>query len=274
MNYTLTVEGRKPITGTLDAPVVPSVGPLLITNKLAIVSRLETLFLDPRPIEVNAIAFQDADIPVSPTKGHTIPVMQGWRDYLRKIQSPEAYRWVFAPYMLWINRTYVGDSLEDEPKDAVPMAECIGAGYGNYVEILRTVTSKGKVYHEIKASHYGMGTSQLDPAKFNWRTHPTMFGKCTARRKSDGSILNVGDGLDAYFPIIKRSPYLWICGDDVELLPPLPAGMTHYALEGASVYGWTGSEYIPLRIAERPGQLEHPHPGWRLNTPSVIPPVS
>lgn len=271
MNYTLTVEGRKPITGTLDAPVVPSVGPLLITNKLAIVSRLETLFLDPRDIEVNAVAYQDADIPVSPNKGHTIPVLPAMREYLKKIQSVQAYKWLMQPWMLWINRSYVGDGEDATDKDAVPMAECIGAGYGNFVEIIGEITTRAGKFYELRAF------SHDDPMNYNplinWYNRPTLFGKCTARRRADGSILNVGDGFDVYFPNLKREAHCWISAADVELFPPPPYGVLNYAVQGASIFGWTGWEYIPLRIAERPGQLEHPT-DWKLQTGSVIPPAT
>ena len=241
----------------------------LIYNRLAIVSKLSDYMQDPRPIEVNAVAYQDADVPYSVTKGHTIPILNEMREYLRKIQSPEAYRWVFAPWMLWINRPYAGDGTDAQPKDVLPMAECIGAGYGNFLEIIGEVTTSGGKFYEIRAFMHN------DPMRYDplltWQNRPTLFGKCSARRK-DGSILNVGSGLDAYIPNVKRTPHLWISADDVELFPPRPAGVFNYALRGASVFGWNGREYIPLRVADRPGQLEHPTAGWSLRTGSVIPP--
>ena len=228
----------------------------LIRNQLAIVSKLETYMADSLPIEVNAVQYNDQDIPTMRIKGHTIPVGSNWQNYLPRIQSAAAYRWVVQPRMLWINR-------DDW------MAECIGAGFGNFIEILQTFGQ----WHEVRALAYDTPIDDLIRERITWRTHPTLIGKCTARRK-DGTILNVGDGLDCYFPNMKRTRRIWIHDTDVELFPALPQGVQTYAVQGASVYGWTGSEYIPLRIAERPGQLEHPHPGWELNTPSVIPPTS
>lgn len=228
----------------------------LIYNRLGIIRKLSDYMADPRPIEVNAVAYQDADVPVSVTKGHTIPVLPTMQEYLKKIQSKEAYQWVVQPRMLWINR-------DDWA------AECIGAGYGNFIEIIGEVTTSAGTFYEIRAFEYD------DPMKFKphltWRNRPTLFGKCTAR-KQDGTILNVGSGLDCYFPNMKRTSHLWVSAEDVELFPPLPQGIWNYALQGASVYGWNGERFIPLRIAEFPGQLEHPTP-WRLNTGSVIPPV-
>lgn len=225
----------------------------VIHNKLCIVKKLIDYMQDPLPIEVNAVSYNDQDIPTVYGKGHTIPVGMNWRTYLPKIQSEAAYKWVVQPNMLWINR----DDFA---------AECIGAGYGNFLEIIQTVGA----WHEIRALDWDMDTSRLDPLYFNWKVRPTLFGKCTARRK-DGTILNVGTGLDAYFPNMKRTARLWIHNSDIELFPELPQGL-YYVLRGASVYSWDGSTYTALRIADKPGQLEHPTE-WRLQTGSVVPPV-
>ncbi len=231
----------------------------VIRNRLAIVSYLSDYMADPNPIEVNAIAFQDADVPKNKTKGHTIPVLQNWRTYLPKIQSAQAYHLVTTPNHCWINR-------DDW------MCECIGAGYGNFVEILQSVRTNGGLFHEIHASAYNMNLSQTNPKTFKWETHPHLFGKETARRE-DGTIINPGAGVDCYFPIIKRTRHLWIHDDFVELFPPLPAGASGYCLQGASVYAAMADYDRPLRLARKPGELIHPYPGWKLQTGSVIPPV-
>ena len=242
----------------------------LIYNRLAIVSKIESLFLDPRAMEVNAIAYQDANIPVSPLKGHTIPVLPAMQNYVKKIQSRSAASWVLAPWMLWINRAYNGDGTDATEKDLLPMAECIGAGYGNFIEIIGEVTSRAGKFYELRCFEYD------DPMRYDplltWQNRPTLFGKCTARRRKDGVIMNVGDGLDCYFPNMKRTAHLWISANDVELFPPLPAGIRNYALDGASVYGWDGLQYHPLRLARKPGELIEPT-AWRLQTGSVIPPA-
>ncbi|MCL5459926.1 hypothetical protein M3M33_14915, partial [Loigolactobacillus coryniformis] len=76
----------------------------VIKNRLAIVSFLSPYMADPREIEVNAIPFCDYDIPKGLGKGDTIPVLPAMARYLKKIQSPAAYKWVTQPRMLWINR--------------------------------------------------------------------------------------------------------------------------------------------------------------------------
>ena len=259
MNYTLSVQGMRPISGSLNAPTVPVDSALVVRNQLAIVSKLETYMADPRPIEVNAVAWQDADIPTRPNKGHTIPVTNGWRRYLQKIQTAQAYKWLVEPYTLWINRTDW-------------MCECIGAGYGNFVEILGK--SLDGQYYEIRASAHNANLDTTDPAVFNWKNFPQLFGKCTARRK-DGTILNVGARFDVYMPIIKQTPKLWVYAAEVELFPAYPAGVTGYVLDGASIYGYTGANgpLLPLRLARKPGELVEPYTGWHLKTGSVIPPA-
>ncbi len=259
MNYRLSVQGMKPISGMLDAPTAPAPvdSALVVRNQLAIVSKLETYMADPRPIEVNAVAWQDADLPTRPNKGHTIPVTNQWRRYLPKIQTAQAYNWLVEPYTLWINRTDW-------------MCECIGSGYGNFVEIIGK--SPDGQYYEIRASAYNANLDTTDPAVFNWFKFPQLFGKCTARRK-DGSILNVGAGLDVYMPIIKQTETLWVYAAEVELFPAYPTGVDGYVLQGASIYGHTKSDQlIPLRLARKAGELIEPT-DWHLKTGSVIPPA-
>lgn len=45
---------------------------------------------------------------------------------------------------------------------------------------------------------YDYPKTRHDP-RLTWYNRPTLFGKCTARRRADGSILNVGDGSDRSF---------------------------------------------------------------------------
>ena len=227
-------------------------------NYLGIFSHLEPT--QTYPVEVNAemvFDYPTEDFPVNVGKGHTIPVGQNWRSYLPKIQSLAAYNMVVTPNHLWINR-------DDW------MAECICAGYGNLIEIRQTVINKAGKFHELKCLSYDFDTTRINLTLFNWQTHPTLFGKETARKGT--RIMNPGAGLDAYFPNIKRSPKAWVRAEHVELLPPLPDGFINYAVYGASIYAYDGLTYVPLRLARKPGELLHPYPGWKLNTPSVIPP--
>jgi len=228
------------------------------SSELGIFSHLE--MEQTYPVEVNGetvFDYSTENFPVNVSKGHTIPVGNNWRTYLPKIQSLTAYNMVVTSNHLWINR-------DDW------MAECICAGYGNLIEIRQTVINKAGKFHELKFLPYDFDTSLINAELFNWRTHPTKFGKETARKGT--RIMNTGAGLDAYFPNIKRSLRAWVRAEHVELLPPLPDGFINYAVYGASIYGYDGLTYTPFRLARKPGELLHPYPGWTLNTPSVIPP--
>lgn len=251
--FTLSVAGRAPIVGDLEI----NNGVNVITNQLAIVNKLSDYMADPRPIEVNAVAWQDSNPPTRPNKGHTIPVTTKWQTYLQKIQTAAAYKWLVTPYTLWINRTDW-------------QCECIGAGYGNFVEIIGR-SADGK-YYQIRSTPYNADLTSANPAVFNWFNFPQLFGKCTARRK-DGTILNVGAGLDVYMPIIKQTETLWVYAAEVELFPAFPNNIVGYVLQGASVYGYSiFHELIPLRLARKAGELIEPLAGWSLKTGSVIPP--
>ena len=234
-----------------------AVEPTIVDNDLGIFSHLEPT--QTYPVEVNAEAVYDYtdNFPVNVSKGHTIPVGQNWRSYLPKIQSAASYNMVVTPNHLWINR-------DDW------MAECICAGYGNLVEIKQTVINKAGKFHELNFLSYDFDTTRINPTLFNWKTHPMLFGKETARKGE--KVMNPGAGLDAYFPNIQRSQKAWVRAEHVELFPALPDGFMSYAVYGASIYAYDGLTYIPLRLARKPGELIHPYPGWTLNTPSVIPP--
>lgn len=255
-NFTLSVAGRAPISGDLGI----NNGVKVITNRLCIVNKIEEIPVDDLTFGVNAVAYQDVDLPMSVGKGHTIPVLPSMASYLSKIQTEQAYNWVVRPYMLWINRTDW-------------MAECIGAGWGNFLQIIGEVTTRAGTFYEIAAFYYN-DKMQYNPAEMNWFNYPTLFGKCTAKRVTDHKIINVGAGLDCYFPNMKRNPHLWVYAGDVELFPEYPAGVKGYVLQGASVYGYTGSgnQLLPLRLARKPSELIEPT-DWHLKTGSVIPPA-
>ena len=84
-------------------------------------------------------------------------------------------------------------------------------------------------------------------------------------KKTPPDIFNVGSGYDAYFPLLKETPKLYILKSNIEVLPPSPDG--GYVLQGMSVYT-AGMQ--PLRLARTPGELIYPT-SWRINTAGVIP---
>jgi hypothetical protein len=235
----------------------------VIKNRLAIISHIPNF--QTFDIEVNAVGLQDTDTPLNVLKGDTIEVQKPVMDYIFKINSVSGAKLLLTPHHLWINRSYVGDSQERPGADPDPLArsELIN-GFGNFVEILRTATTVGGVFHEINAINW-KDPMLYDPAKVNWKTHPTLFWKETCRTR-DGRIVNPGNNLDCIIPMLKRKPHLWIHDSFVELFPVRPDG---YILRGASVYS---ADMVALRLARKPGELIEPT-SWHLKTGSVIPPV-
>ena len=234
---------------------------LVIRNRVGIVTHLPDHFADPLSIEVNSTPLHDT---VHPTKGDTVKVSPSIFRHMQKIQTAAAYGWTIRPFMLWINRRYIGDPLGSklgEPNvDSVPKAECITA-YGNFVEIIGEVGD----YYQIRSSLASDDFDRFNP-DFNWQNYPHLWVKQSARNKAiPPKIYNVGAGYDAFFPLLQAKAGLWIFKKDVELLPPSPDG--GYVLQGMSVYT-AGMQ--PLRLARTPGELIYPT-SWRINTAGVIP---
>ena len=245
----------------ISIKTTPFIPRLVIRNRVAIISHLPDHFADPLNIEVNSTPLHDT---VHPTKGDTVKVAPSILRHMQKIQSAAAYGWTIRPFMLWINRRYIGDPLGSklgEPNvDSVPKAECITA-YGNFVEIIGEVGE----YYQIRSSLANDDFDRFNP-DFNWCNYPHLWVKQSARNKATPpKIFNVGAGYDAFFPLLQAKAGLWILKKDVEVLPPSPDG--GYVLQGMSVYT-AGMQ--PLRLARTPGELIYPTP-WRINTAGVIP---
>jgi hypothetical protein len=239
-------------------PPTPPQPPQAKNAQYAICSRIPDYFADPRPIEVNACSFNDWDNP-SILKGDTIFVTPEVRTHLLKIQTEAAFNLVTQQGHLWCNR--------GEWK-----AELI-TGYGNILELTgEKVTNTKGTFYGVVGFPYTADITKYD-SSFNWFNNPTIFSKETARRRIDLSIINSGDGKNAYWILLKKKPHMWIYSDYIELFPPLPPEGTGYILKGASVFMQTADGIRPLRLARTPGELIHPDPRWQLNTGSVIPEV-
>lgn len=249
------------ITITLSRAVKP-VNPLVIRNKVGIISSLPDYFADPLRLEVNAVSLHDA---VHPAKGSTIKVSPSVLRHMQRIQSADAYKWTVTPFMLWINRRWIGDplgsKLGDPNVDSFPKAECI-SGYGNFIEIVGEI----KEYYQIRATLATDDFDRFNP-DFNWFNYPTRWVKQSARnKKTPPDIFNVGSGYDAFFPLLQAKAGLWILKKDVEVLPSSPDG--GYVLKGMSVFT---AGMIPLRLARQPGELIYPRNDWKMQTRGVIP---
>ena len=248
----------------ISVKTTPYTPRLVIRNRVAIVNKLPEQFIDPLPIEVNYCKLHDT---LHPTKGDTITVYWDTLRHMQKIQSADAYKWTVRPWMLWTNMRYVGDPFgepwvndDGSPVNKYLTAECI-TGYGNFVEILDEIGQ----YYEIRATPTNADWDKFDET-FNWFNYPCLWVKESARnKKTPPDIFNVGSGYDAYFPLLKETPKLYILKSNIEVLPSSPDG--GYVLQGMSVYT-AGMQ--PLRLARTPGELIYPT-SWRINTAGVIP---
>lgn len=259
MNFSLYIDGYSKMMGDFD-PSPPFIPPV-ITNRVGIISSLPDYFADPLDLEVNVVSLHDA---VHPSKGSTIKVFPSVLRHMQKIQSYDAYKWTVRPFMLWINRRWIGDPLgstaETPEVDPLPKAECV-SGYGNFVEII----GEDGEYWQIRATVHTRDNFNFGD-NFNWFNYPHLWCKQSARdKKTPPDIYNVGSGYDAYFPLLQAKAGIWILKKDVELLPPSPDG--GYILQGMSVYT-AGMQ--PLRLARTPGELIYPT-SWKINTAGVIP---
>jgi hypothetical protein len=229
---------------------------------------------DPAPFDntVMAAAVNDQDVPTKIAKGATIPC-RPFFSFMAKIQTLEAFRWAVEPHVLWINKRYYQDSAwpgvdpaGNPPDDGEPVCECI-----NYP--LNIIAYDLQVGDWFRLITYKNTDPPIDILTDNWFMKPWLFGKAQALSADGLKITNVGAALDVYLPAIKKTTSTWMHLSQLELFPPAPAESQGYILRGASIFMQTAQGIKALRLARRPGELEHPYPGWRLETRSVIPEI-
>jgi hypothetical protein len=248
-------------------------------------SRWGRVNISPFPIIVNGknevCYIPVADAPISTdNKGSTIPFPLRMFDYWDNFHTKQASNWARTPWMLLVNRPYVGDpfgSTLAEGADPTPRAECITCS----CNILR-VLDDTPTHYEIEAWPLSEDIRRYDPAVFNWRNFPWIFWKATARTWQ-GQIQNVGAGLDVYhmnFRKPQNKHYIHKSRLSLFTIPPFTVThddrqhtITDYQFIGASIWGITDQDKrVPLLIAERPGQADYPTE-WRGPGQTVVPPA-
>jgi hypothetical protein len=253
-------------------PPNPPPTPVPTVGRFAIIKHLPDAMSDPTwKTEVNVCGMADTVIPVSKMKGSPVLFLPDKQMIARKMQTEAGYRWAARPGSGMIIRHYIGDvtgATADDGADPIPKIECVN-GFGNFLKITETVKTRGGLFHRIEALPYNGDASKLE----SWFTKPWYWMKMTARTPS-GQIFNVGDGIDSYLPLLRRTSYLWIHNDFVEIFPVLPPeGVGGYILLGASIFMQTIDGIKALRLARTPGELIHPYTGWAMQTRSVVPEV-
>lgn len=202
------------------------------------------------------------DRPRGAGKGDTIPILNPWWEYMKKINTPEGYIYNRSIGCMWINIWY--DQETDTP---TPKAESIHCG-GNFVAYEEETSTHVKLI----SYDYRMKTDGLNPEFDNWRMKPYLFWKAAAIDISGKMIMPVvsGEARDVYFPLIRKTE-LWMNKNDLEIFPTPPGGMT-YELRGVNVFGRIGKDLVPLLTVTN--RIRTFHTDWfRLSTEGVIPPA-
>lgn len=193
------------------------------------------------------------DNPADDDKGTPIPISPEWWAFIKKINSEKGYAYARSVGKMWINTEY--DEVSADP-DPMPVAESIHCG-GNYIAYdFETAT-----HVRLAAHHWQSSTALLHPAADNWVNKPWMFWKaCTIAL--DGTVRNVGNALDVYFPLIQKTE-LWIHKKYLEIFP---LGYD-YQFRGVNVYDGIN----PLLTVENGQRIFHTN--WRIETKNVVPPL-
>ena len=194
------------------------------------------------------------DRPSGTAKGNTIPVFDSVWGYINEINNdPRAYPFWRSEGWLWINIPYKAERK-------TPRCECI-VSPGNIISWdEQTYTHRKVLSYECTINTL----SALDPDKDNWKYRPDLFWKATSYNRN-WEINNVGNGIDAFTMRIRNpGTDLWIHKDEIE---EFPAGNYQYRLLGTDVYD---GEQPLMRIV---GNQRVFYTGWKITSPSVIPPV-
>jgi hypothetical protein len=230
------------------------------------------------PFEVMAAAVNDMDVPTKVMKGDKILCRQ-WFSHMSQIMTAPAFLWATRPNFLWINDRYYQDADWPEadrigrpPSDREPISECL-AFPCNFI----AWDYKYNDWFHLVA--YDSMLPPTNPYTDSWFTKPYLWHKAQARNIEGTKIINVGNSLDVFLPIIKKTKSTWMHLNQLEIFPELPfilndgTVITSYTLQGADVIGQTqAGTFLYLRKCGKFTGTSEPY-NWHLTTKSVIPPT-
>jgi len=202
---------------------------------------------------ITASAQPMQDRPIGIGKGNTIPIFDNWWIYLEKINThPKAMEFWRSVGWLWINIPYL-----EEGK--TPRAESV-MSCSNIVSWDEEIMGHAR----LLSFPWDMDTTILDPRENNWWKRPDLFWKACSYNLA-GNVFNVGYAIDAFAPRIHLTE-LWM--DIAEYIEVFPEEGREYRFWGTDIY----DDDQPL-LTVRNGVRTFHDPNWKINTPSVIPPV-
>jgi len=178
-----------------------------------------------------------------------------WR-YMEKVNLPYpgGYKYTRAKNALWINNAEWDNEIPYNPSDEAVSHIC----GGNFIAYdTETPTHVRLVSY---ANDLDMNRV-LNPEIDNWVMKPYKWWKAIAVNK-DGTLINVGQDVDAFFPLLRGKYELWMYKKHLEFFPK----GYHYQLRGCNVYD-AGRPLLTVV-----GRKRMFHTSWRLETVGVIPP--
>jgi len=156
-----------------------------------------------------------------------IPVNKNWWTYIEKINDFKGYKYARSMNMMWINQKY-----DNSIPYSKAMAESIVCG-GNFVQY----TTETATHLKLVTWANNFNTATLNPNIHNWKNMPHRFWKACAVERNGTRVINVGNDVDMYIPIICNIPQwglpaeLWIPKAKVEIL-----GEDYWTFKDGNVY--------------------------------------
>lgn len=137
-------------------------------------------------------------------KGEVIPYPDQWEAWTRALNSPESAEWLFTVGSMLFNIEYT-----DTPK-----AESVTNG-GEVVAYTKQTATHSRLFHYRNYS--------TPPVGATYENRPWGVHKVVCIRSDTLQIMNPGDALDVYFPLLSKGDLpLWIPNERLEMFPTLP----------------------------------------------------
>ncbi len=236
--------------------------------------------------QVMVLSNKQCDTGYTNSRGRNFPVSNALWDFMYKLNDAAGIKFIESVDRLIINRPYIDrhgnyhgsdapSEPEGDPADADPqaMAEPIIYQPNVYKIIDETPT-----HYRIDALPIDTDWNRLDPKVYNWVNKPWLFPKCSAENRKE-QILNVMNGVDAFWVTLCHSTGAWIPKGELVLVPPASNYVINgkrgigYRVRGADwIMGLSDGSEVTVRKVTKSAGVQEFH-GWHLNARSVIPPA-
>ncbi len=236
--------------------------------------------------QVMVLSNKQCDTGYTNSRGRNFPVSNALWDFMYQLNDAAGIKFIESVDRLIINRPYIDrhgnyhgsdapSETPDDPANADPqaMAEPIIYQPNVYKIIDETPT-----HYRIDALPIDTDWNRLDPKIYNWVNKPWLFPKCSAENRKE-QILNVMNGVDAFWVTLCHSTGAWIPKGELVLAPPASNYVINgkrgigYRVRGADwIMGLEDGSQVTVRQVTKSAGVQDFH-GWHLNARSVIPPA-